>query len=315
MAVTCLCTLALLSNAFQTTPVPDTTEPTPDPLAQRAFVAELSAHLVTKAAEVRHALIHLAAQAPTAPIGSCLSLVDLVCALYYQYLELDADTPGAPERDRIVFGKAHALLTLQPMLAELGLLPPTAYDTLDPDACLAPGVPILPAGPGLDAAPHAQGLALGLAAGRALAAQLSGHAWRVYCILGDGALADGATWEAAQFAAHYRMGNLVVLLDRNGLTADGPTMHVLDPEPVAAKWFSMGWDVIEIAGNRMDHVVWALETLPSPTAPKPVVLLAATTSGAGVDFMMDRPEWRTAHMDPDTTARAHTSIDAPLEAP
>ena len=145
-----------------------------EPLDQRAFIAELSRQLIGKAAEVRHALIDLAAQADNAPIGSCLSLVDIVCALYYQFLHLDFEHEGAPHRDRVILSKAHAALTLQPVLAELGLLDAGAYGTLDADHCRAPGVPDLPCGPGLDAAPALPGTGLGLAVGRALAAQLAG---------------------------------------------------------------------------------------------------------------------------------------------
>ncbi len=281
----------------------------PTALDQRAFVAELSRQLIGKATELRHALIDLAAQASSAPIGGCLSLVDLACALYYQYLELDLDTPGAPGRDRIIFSKAHALLTLQPLLAELGSLDADAYGELAKDRCRAPGVPDLGPVPGLDAAPVLPGVGLGLAAGRALAGQLTQRNWRVFCLMGDGELTDGGVWEAAAFAAHYRLGNLVAILDRNGLTADGPTLDTLDPEPVAGKWFNAGWEVIEIDGNKMEHVAWALETLPPPTDPKPVLILAATQSGAGVDFMTDQGAWHRGTITPEVAAKAHASID------
>ena len=304
----CCAALAILCGPHHTTRVsPDVAAP--EPLDQKTFVAKLSRQLIGKAAEIRHALIDLAAQAEHAPIGSCLSIVDVLCALYYQYLDLDTDTPGAPSRGRVVFSKAHALLVVQPLLAELGLLPEAAYGSLATDHCRAPGVPDLGTGPGLDAAPALPGIGLGLAAGRALAAQLAGASWRVYCVLGDGECSDGAVWEAAQFAAHYQLGNLVVVLDRNALTADGPTMQVLDPEPLAGKWFNAGWDVFEIDGHAMEHVVWALETLPPPTEPKPIALLCRTTSGAGVDFMEDKVEWCRGALSPDLAAQAHASID------
>ena len=272
--------------------MPDAEAGAPDTLDQRAFIAELSRQLIAKAAEVRHAIIDLAAQRDAAPIGGCLSLVDLACALYYQFLQLDLDTPDAPNRDRVILSKAHALLALEPILAELGC------------AAGAPGAT------GLDAVATLPGTGLGLAAGRALAGQLAGRNWRVYCLMGDGELADGAVWEAAQFAAHYQLGNLVVLLDRNGLTAAGPTMQVVDPEPVAGKWFNAGWEVIEIHGNKMEHVAWALETLPPPSEPTPFCIMAATASGAGVDFMTDQATWHQGVVTAEVATRAHAAIDA-----
>lgn len=285
-------------------------EPATQPLDHHAFVAELSRQLIAKAAEVRHAVLDLAAQAERAPIGSCLSLVDVLCALYYQYLNLDEGTPGRPNRDRVVFSKAHAVLAVQPLLSELGLLPAEAYATLALDNCRAPGVPNLGTGPGLDELPHLPGVGLGLAAGRALALQLARSAARVYCIMGDGECADGAVWEAAQFAAHYRLGNLVVILDRNALTAAGPTMDVVDPEPLAGRWFNAGWDVFELDGHVIEHVVWAFENLPAPTEPKPVLLLCKTASGAGVDFMRDAPDWRERGLTADELDRAKASVVA-----
>jgi len=265
---------------------------------------------VAKAAEVRLAVLHLAAQAPRAPIGSCLSMVDVVTALFYQYLNLDWDTPGQPNRDRVVLSKAQALLTMQPILAELGALPEEAYDTLALDNCRAPGIPNLGVGPGLDAAPHLPGLGLGIAAGHALAGQMAGAAWRTYCLMGDGECVDGAVWEAAHFAANYRLGNLVAIVDRNGMTADGPTIHRLDPEPLAGKWMTAGWDVIEIDGHRMDHIVWALEDLPAPTEPKPVVILARTASGAGVEQMRDNATWHSGVVTADLVRAARADLES-----
>jgi len=161
---------------------------------------------------------------------------------------------------------------------------------------------------GCDASTGSLGHGLPMATGMALGARLQGKKFRTYCMVGDGELNEGSNWEAAMTGAHYKLTNLTVFVDRNMQMIDGPVEEIMGLEPLADKWKAFGWEVIEIKGNDMQQVSEAIETAQKATE-KPVVIIAKTVKGYGVDFMEDQTTWHYGSLDSELAEKAHQSID------
>jgi transketolase len=240
--------------------------PYADELARRARlrVVELAAHKA----------VHL---------GPALSLIDVLAALYTRILRHDRNHP---DRDRLILSKGHGAYGLYAVLAELGVL--------TDDLRTLPGHPS-DGIPGIEAATGALGHGLSLACGLALGARLTGQGRRVYVVTGDGELDEGSNWEAAQFAAHHRLGNLVAVVDRNRLQQEGDTEAVCALEPLADKWRAFGWRVAEADGHDIAAIGDTVAAL--TTGDGPAVLIAHTTKGKGVPFAEGDPAWHMGELD------------------
>ncbi|MBS2533097.1 transketolase [Catenulispora sp. NF23] len=249
------------------------------------------------AAGARRRLVDLSATRPV-HLGASLSVIDILVAVY-DALGLDPARPRRPERGDVILSKGHAVWGLYSVLAGFGV---EGLD--DPRA----GHP-LDTTPGVAAGTGALGHGLSIGAGLALAARLDGGDRKAVVVLGDGELDEGSVWEAAMFAAHHALANLVAVVDRNGLQQEGPTESVLALEPLAAKWQAFGWQVIEADGHdgaalrRTLEEAFASEDLPT-------VVIAHTVKGRGVPFMEHDPAFHHAHLTSHQHAAALTALAA-----
>lgn len=244
-------------------------------------------------------------------IGSALSIADLLAALYGGAMRVAA--PDDPERDRLVLSKGHAALALYAALAATGRLDPALLWTYCADGSQLSVHPehVLA---GIDISTGSLGQGLSVATGAALAAGRQGSARRVFALLSDAELNEGSIWEAAMFAAHHRLANLIALLDMNGQQALGYTPDVLDPGPPAADRFrAFGWEVHELDGHDVDGLQRTIAALDTDTG-RPHVLLAKTTFGKGVSFMENTIKWHYLPLTTEQHQQALAEIDAAAAA-
>jgi len=260
--------------------------------------------------EIRRAVIDESMRAGVGHIGSALSIADLLAALYGRVLRIgEADEP---ERDRFVLSKGHAALGLYAALAATGRIERELLSTYCGEGSMLGAHPehVLP---GVDFSTGSLGQGLSIATGAALAAQRQGSPRRVFALLSDAETNEGSIWEAAMFAAHHRLANLVALIDMNGQQALGYTREVMDPGPPAReRWAAFGWDVHEVDGTDPDAIADTIEQLeltPSPPTP-PHVLLARTVFGRGVSFMESKIEWHYLPLEAETHRKAVAELEA-----
>ncbi|MFH1484725.1 MAG: transketolase [Chloroflexota bacterium] len=216
--------------------------------------------------------------------GGSLSAVEILTALYFRVLRHDPADPKWPDRDRFVLSKGHGAPVLYATLAEAGYLPTEELTTLrrldsrlqgHTDMRLTPGVE-------MSAGSLGQGLSYGV--GIALAGRLDHRDYKVYVLLGDGECDEGQVWEAAMFASHRKLDNLVAIVDRNKQQLDGSTSEIMELEPFADKWRAFGWNVVEVDGHDLKQVVDALEGAKGASG-QPTMIIAHTVKGKGVTFM------------------------------
>jgi len=216
--------------------------------------------------------------------GGSLSATDILTALYFEIMDHRPDEPDWPKRDRVVLSKGHAAPALYGVLAESGYFPVDELMTLRKLGSRLQGHPHVRATPGVDASTGSLGQGLSIASGMALAAKLDRESYRVFAICGDGEIQAGQIWEAAMFASHNKLDNLIVFLDRNKLQIDGSTEEVMSIEPIISKWNSFGWHVLEINGHDMDQIVDAVNRAEEIHG-EPTIVVSHTIKGKGVPFM------------------------------
>ncbi|MGO0121942.1 transketolase [Desulfothermobacter acidiphilus] len=251
---------------------------------------ELLARLQVKAKELRRHVVRMTAAAGSGHPGGSLSAADIVATLYFAVLRLDPAHPTAPDRDRFILSKGHAAPLLYAALAERGFFPPAELLTLRKLGSRLQGHPDMRKLPGVEMSTGSLGQGLSVGVGMALAGRLDGRDYRVYVLLGDGECQEGQVWEAAMAAAHYRLDNLVAILDYNGLQIDGPVSEVMNLEPVADKWRAFGWQVQEIDGHDFGQILEALAAAEKVKG-KPSMIIARTVKGKGVSFMEHQADW------------------------
>ena len=239
------------------------------------------------AESIRRTVIEQSKRANIGHIGCSLSITDILAVLFAG--PLAKGHASDPDRDRFVLSKGHAALALYGALHAVGRMSRETLDTYCADGSGLAGHPehILPE---VDFSTGSLGHGLSLATGATLAARLEGSPRRVFALLSDAECNEGSVWEAAMFAGHHRLGNLVVLIDVNGQQALGYTRDVLDLEPLAERWRSFGWDVQEVDGHDLEGMARALDRTTENDS-RPHVLLARTVFGKGVSFMERRLEW------------------------
>ena len=194
--------------------------------------------------------------------------------------------PSWQGRDRFVLSKGHAAPALYAVLAECGYFPESRLSGLRKFGSILQGHPERGKTPGVEVSTGSLGQGLSVANGMALAAKIDNTGSRVFVLLGDGECDEGQVWEAMMLASHYRLDNLTAFVDRNGLQIDGPTEKVMSVEPLADKWRSFGWNVVEIDGHDVDEILSALDSA-EKMKQKPSVIIAHNYNGKGVSFM----EW------------------------
>lgn len=257
---------------------------------------DLCARLTDRALFVRTETVRLARIAGAGHYTSSFSAAELFVALYYATLRFDPRRPEWPDRDRFVLSKGHAAIGLYPVLADVGFFDPAELDTYTRLGSALGDHPDMKRIPGVDFSSGSLGHGLSVAVGMALAARMAGRSYRTWCMLGDGELHEGQVWEAAMSAAHYDLGSLVAIVDRNGLCIDGHTDDVMGIEPLADKFSAFGWDVRRCDGHDLDDVLDAFAAVPATDSRRPVVLIADTVKGKGVARMEHNPAWHVGNL-------------------
>ncbi len=232
--------------------------------------------------------IHYAANA--SHIGSSLSCVDIILALYSEILRIDPQHPYDPERDRFILSKGHAASALYVTLAHTGFFDPSVLNKYHQNGgCLA-GHSTKDCVPGVEVSTGSLGHGLSIGAGMAIAARYDNRDSHTFVLLSDGECNEGAVWEAAMFSSRHELENLIAIVDYNKLQAFGRTDDVMRLEPFKDKWLAFGWGVKEIDGHNFDEILEACKSLPQRRK-SPSVIIAHTVKGKGVSFMEDQLSW------------------------
>lgn len=258
--------------------------------------------------QIRRNVLLQSKRANVGHIGSALSVVDLLAALYGEVLNVGMATD--PERDRFVLSKGHAALALYAALNATGRLDDHDLESFCVDGSALATHPehvVL----WIDFSTGSLGMGLSLAVGSALAARIQRSRRRVFVLLSDAECDEGSVWEAVMFAAHHGLGNVTALVDVNGQQALGYTRDVLDLDPLSRRWDAFGWDVHVVDGHDVAALVDTMEQLPADS-PKPHVLLAETIFGKGVSYMENTIAWHYLPMSDEQFAQAMGEVEAGL---
>ena len=225
--------------------------------------------------------------------GGSLSIAELLTYLYFKEMKIDPANPKWEDRDRFVLSKGHTAPALYATLAERGFFPVEELKTLRKIDSRLQGHPDMKGIPGVDMSTGSLGLGISAACGMALAGKTAGKDYRVYTILGDGESEEGQVWEAAMFAAHYKLDNLVAIVDWNGLQIDGTIEEVMNPTPHNLKFSAFGWNVISIDAHDFDQIEAALAAAKAVKG-KPTAIIAKSVKGKGVSYMENAVQWHGA---------------------
>ncbi|MEU0803862.1 transketolase [Streptomyces sp. NPDC005970] len=253
--------------------------------------------------DVRRSIVQMIDHAQLGHIGGDLSVTDILVTLFGGVLDVDPEHPRRPDRDRFILSKGHCAAALYATLAHSGFFPLSELDTFMAPLSPLNGHPNRRKVPGVETNTGPLGHGFPVGVGCALAAKLSGSSYRTYVVLGDGELQEGSNWEAAMTAAHYSLGSLTAIVDRNRLQQGARTEDTKRLEPLADKWTSFGWETREVDGH--DHAQLLSALRPSTTG-RPVAVVARTIKGKGVSFIEDRVEWH--HKVPDA-AQVHAALE------
>jgi transketolase len=241
-----------------------------------------------------HAL-RMTHRARASHVGSCLSMADILAVLYGGVLRFDPLRPDWSERDRLIIAKGHAAAIVYAALAEAGFLPIEELDSYSANGSRLAGH-VTSSAPGVELSTGSLGHGLPVAAGMALAGQRAGATWRAFCVLSDGELDEGSNWEAVQFAQHFRLSNLVAIVDYNKIQSFGSVAEVSELHPLGDKFRAFNWGVLELDGHDHEALKAAL-TGPPPVPGRPTVIVAHTIKGKGVSFMEGRLAWHYKNPD------------------
>ena len=247
-------------------------------------------YLEEKARQLRLSVVEMIGVGPVGHLGGSCSCADIVAALYYYRMSFDPKNPDKVDRDRFLLSKGHAAPVLYAALAEKGFFPKEELLKLRKTGHFLQGHPDMNKVPGVDMSTGSLGHGISVAAGMALAAKIDNKDYRVYCLLGDGEAEEGIVWEAAMAAAHYKLDNLLVILDHNGLQIDGPVKDVMNLEPLPDKWRAFGWNVLEVDGHNIEELTASLQVAKNFVG-KPTIIIAKTVKGKGVSFMENQVGW------------------------
>lgn len=248
--------------------------------------------------------------------GGSLSAVDAIVALYFKHMKHNPKKPQDPNRDRFILSKGHAAPALYSVLAESGYFSVDELYNLRSVNCMLQGHPVCYCTPGIEASTGSLGHGLSFSNGVALAGKLDQKDYHVYCMMGDGETAEGQVWEAASVASHYKLDNIVAMIDRNFLQIDGNTEDVLRLESVYDRWQAFGWNVIEINGHDIKEILQTLD-IADEHKNQPTMIILNTTKGKGVSFMENNVDFHGVapnEMEKNIALEELTRIEKKLEA-
>ena len=243
-----------------------------------------------KANEVRKSILTEVFSASSGHPGGSLSIADILTYLYFYKMNVNKDNPKDPSRDRFVLSKGHTAPALYAVLAEKGFFPKEDLKTFRHSDSYLQGHPDMKGVPGVDMTTGSLGLGVSAACGMAKSAKIFNKNYRVYAVLGDGELDEGQVWEAAMFAGHYKLDNLCLFIDWNGLQIDGEVTEVMNPTPIDKKYEAFGFNVINIDGHNFDEIENAVNQSENFKG-KPTAIICRTVKGKGVSFMENNAAW------------------------
>lgn len=239
---------------------------------------------------IRKQIVTMIHKAKSGHPGGSLSAVEILTALYFDEMNIDPSNPKMEDRDRFILSKGHAAPVLYATLAERGYFSKDELSNFRKFGSMLQGHPDMNKIPGVEMSTGSLGQGFSAACGMAMASKLDSAPWNVYVLLGDGEIQEGIVWEAAMSASHYKLDNLIVFLDYNGLQIDGSTEDVMNVDPIEGKFKAFGWNVITIDGHDYDQIFAALDMAKS-TVGKPTMIIAKTVKGKGVSFMENEAKW------------------------
>ena len=274
---------------------------------EQTKLTELKKH----AAAVRLGILDGTHAAKSGHPGGSLSIADVITYLYFEEMNVDPKDPHAADRDRLVLSKGHTAPALYAVLAEKGYFPKEDLLTLRQADSYLQGHPDMKHTPGVDMTTGSLGLGVSAACGMALAAKIDKKDYRTYAIIGDGESEEGQVWEAAMFAAHYKLDNLCFILDLNGLQIDGKITDVMNPTPHDKKFEAFGFNVLNADAHDFDSIASAFAAARECHG-RPTVIIAHSVKGKGVSFMENQVGWHGKAPNDAEYAQARAEILASL---
>ena len=268
-------------------------------------------NLKSIAAKIRLGALEAVHAAASGHPGGSLSIADIMAHLYFEEMNVKADDPKWADRDRFVLSKGHTAPALYATLALKGFFSSDELKKLRQVDSFLQGHPDMKGTPGVDMSTGSLGLGISTACGMALAAKIDGKDYRTYTIVGDGESEEGQVWEAAMFAAHYKLDNLCVIIDWNGLQIDGTVEEVMNPTPHDKKLEAFGFHVISIDGHDFDQIEAALNEARA-TKGKPTAIIAKTIKGKGVSYMENQVGWHGSAPNDEQYEKAVAEIRATM---
>ena len=273
--------------------------------------ASLKKQLEITACKVRMGVIEGVYNAKSGHPGGSLSVADLLTYLYFHKMYVDPKNPKMPDRDRLVLSKGHTAPALYSVLAQRGFFDVEELKTLRKIGSRLQGHPDMKHIPGVDMSTGSLGQGISAACGMALSGKISCDNYKVYAVLGDGEIEEGECWEACMFANHYKLDNLCIMIDVNGLQIDGATRDVMNSEPLDHKMDAFGFNTIVCNGNSFADLEQAFKMFDQPHGSgKPTCFLLRTTKGLGVSYMENAVDWHGKAPNDEEYAQAMTELRA-----
>lgn len=267
--------------------------------------------LQVNACKIRKGIIEGVYNAKSGHPGGSLSIADLLTYLYFEKMNVNSSDPEDPNRDRFVLSKGHCAPALYAVLALKGYFSEKELKSLRHIGAMLQGHPCIHT-KGIDMSSGSLGQGISAACGMALAGKLDGKSYKVYTVLGDGEIEEGQVWEAAMFAAHKNLDNLIAVVDNNGLQIDGPISEVCSPEPITDKFAAFGWHVITMDAHDFDSIEKAFAEAETISG-KPVAIIQKSIKGKGVSFMENQVSWHGSAPNKEQYEQAMKELDAQLK--
>ena len=271
----------------------------------------VNAELARVAYKIRKNAVTAVYSAASGHPGGSLSIAEIMSVLYFDEMNIDPKNPKMPERDRFVLSKGHCTPALYGTLAERGFFPVEDLKTFRQIDSVLQGHPDMKHIPGVDMSTGSLGLGISAACGMALAGKIDKKDYRVYSVLGDGEIEEGQVWEAAMYAAHYKLDNLVAFIDSNGLQIDGSTKEVMNSDPIDEKFKAFGWNVIVIDAHDIQAIKDALAAAKTVKG-MPTAIVAKSVKGKGVSYMENSCGWHGSAPNQEQYEHAIRELDAKL---
>lgn len=264
--------------------------------------------LEKKAKELRRVVFRSICKGEGGHIPASLSVIEILIVLYHNILNVNSKEAKNPERDRFILSKGHAGVALYAVLADKGFFPKNYLNRFGKKGSTLGGHPDMHKVPGVEASTGALGHGFPFGVGMALAAKIDKRPYRVFVLVGDGECQEGSIWEAAMFAAHHRLDNLIVIIDYNKIQAMDRLDAIVSLEPLVDKWRAFGWQVREVDGHNMQSLQEVFKSIPF-VKDKPSLIVAHTVKGKGVSFMENTPIWHYRLPNPEELKVACKELD------